>query len=283
MTSRTHHGEALQSFIHLLCYPCSMHCMHCTAAGTCARDGKQDYRRHPRLTLYVPQLGGTLTFLTCETREIADCLDLARLYSAEQRQRRLRSGKVDRSVIVRATGGGSFQYARAFADAGVLLDRRDELACLVGGERHMRPGPPDGPTLILCSAHRHTCWCRMVDRHARVCSGGYSHKCAWPACSFSSRAGGFTGVSFLLRYCDGEAFTVESSLGPARAKPSDGMQTFQKHFLPADPGARYPYLYVNPFPLHTPSLTPSLMDSGRVPSLCAAGWSTSARACRSWR
>lgn len=59
-------------------------------------------------------------------------------------------------------------------------------------------------------------------------------------------------MSFLLRFVDKEAFTVESSLGPARVKPSDGMQTYQKTFLPVDSAGRFPYLCVPP-----PCLTPS--------------------------
>lgn len=73
--------------------------------------------RPPRLTLYVPELGGTLTFLTCETREIADCYDLAKLYSEKQGQNA--SDPSRPPVIVRVTGGGGYQFARGFAEVGI--------------------------------------------------------------------------------------------------------------------------------------------------------------------
>lgn len=73
--------------------------------------------RPPRLTLYVPELGGTLTFLTCETREIADCYDLAKLYSEKQGQNTSDSSSRP-PVIVRVTGGGGYQFARGFAEVG---------------------------------------------------------------------------------------------------------------------------------------------------------------------
>lgn len=65
--------------------------------------------------------------------------------------------------------------------------------------------------------------------------------------------GSTAGVSFLLRFVDKEAFTVDSSLGPARVKPSDGMQNYAKHFVPVDSAGRFPYLCVPPQCTPTPA------------------------------
>jgi pantothenate kinase len=70
----------------------------------------------PRLTLHVPELGGTLTFLTCETRDVGDCYDLARLYS----EKRQNVNGTARPVIVRVTGGGGYQFARGFAEVSMM-------------------------------------------------------------------------------------------------------------------------------------------------------------------
>lgn len=91
--------------------------------------GDREGRRHIALSLKVPALNATLHFFSFETRYIEDCLDFVRNYAeAGTAGHRMRQ-----KLLVRATGGGAYKYASQFRDVGVLLDRRDEMACLVNG------------------------------------------------------------------------------------------------------------------------------------------------------
>mmetsp|Transcript_34941 Transcript_34941/g.109831 ORF Transcript_34941/g.109831 Transcript_34941/m.109831 type:complete len:568 (-) Transcript_34941:247-1950(-) len=107
--------------------------------GTLAGDNGDDTKRtYVELSLKVPALNSTLHFFTFETRYIEDCVDFVRNYAGEEGSTRRRS-----KLLVRATGGGAYKYAQKFQDIGVLLDRRDEMACLVNGISFLMRNVPD--------------------------------------------------------------------------------------------------------------------------------------------
>ncbi|KAI8111302.1 hypothetical protein M9434_004874 [Picochlorum sp. BPE23] len=72
--------------------------------------------------------GGKLRFEKFETSRIHDCMDFI---ENKRLHKRRNSGKPMR---VKATGGGAFKYAELFRERlGIILEREDEMACMVSG------------------------------------------------------------------------------------------------------------------------------------------------------
>lgn len=72
--------------------------------------------------------GGKLRFEKFETSRIEDCMEFI---EKKQLHKRKHSGK---PIRVRATGGGAFKYADLFRERlGIILEREDEMACMVSG------------------------------------------------------------------------------------------------------------------------------------------------------
>ncbi|XP_014490606.1 pantothenate kinase 2 [Vigna radiata var. radiata] len=83
-----------------------------------------------------PILGGRLHFVKFETRKISECLDF--IYSKKLHfgggESRYSDGSTELNAIVKATGGGAHKFADLFKERlGLVLDKEDEMSCLVAG------------------------------------------------------------------------------------------------------------------------------------------------------
>ncbi|XP_076906354.1 pantothenate kinase 2-like [Bidens hawaiensis] len=73
-----------------------------------------------------PILGGRLHFVKFETAKINECLEFIH-------SKQLHRADVDNAVI-KATGGGAYKFANLFKEKlGVVMDKEDEMNCLVAG------------------------------------------------------------------------------------------------------------------------------------------------------
>ncbi|KAK9066476.1 hypothetical protein SSX86_013798 [Deinandra increscens subsp. villosa] len=73
-----------------------------------------------------PILGGRLHFVKFETAKINECLEFIH-------SKQLHRGENDNAVI-KATGGGAYKFADLFKEKlGVVIDKEDEMHCLVAG------------------------------------------------------------------------------------------------------------------------------------------------------
>ena len=81
------------------------------------------------LSVYAPQLHGSLHFFVFETRQISSVIDFL---SRHWPQARAANG-ARRQLRVRATGGGSYKHAEAFRQIGITLETDEELTCTVAG------------------------------------------------------------------------------------------------------------------------------------------------------
>ncbi|KAI7754072.1 hypothetical protein M8C21_009587 [Ambrosia artemisiifolia] len=73
-----------------------------------------------------PILGGRLHFVKFETAKINECLEFIQ-------SKQLHRGDIDNAVI-KATGGGAYKFADLFKEKlGVVIDKEDEMNCLVAG------------------------------------------------------------------------------------------------------------------------------------------------------
>ncbi|CAJ1940143.1 unnamed protein product [Sphenostylis stenocarpa] len=80
-----------------------------------------------------PVLNGRLNFKKFETSKINDCLDFIKSMKLHigGRQPQENPGS---QPIVKATGGGAYKYADLFKERlGIILDKEDEMDCLVAG------------------------------------------------------------------------------------------------------------------------------------------------------
>lgn len=72
--------------------------------------------------------GGKLHFVKFETSKIEECLNFIETKGLHRR------GDSSIPARVKATGGGAFKYADKFRDRlGLILEREDEMGCMVGG------------------------------------------------------------------------------------------------------------------------------------------------------
>ncbi|XP_027918978.1 pantothenate kinase 2-like [Vigna unguiculata] len=83
-----------------------------------------------------PILGGRLHFVKFETRKISECLDF--IYSKKLHfgggESRYSDGSTELNAIIKATGGGAHKFADLFKERlGLILDKEDEMSCLVAG------------------------------------------------------------------------------------------------------------------------------------------------------
>jgi pantothenate kinase len=88
-----------------------------------------------KLAYFVPNLhdsgsndGGKLRFEKFETSRIEECLEFI------ERKRLHKKKDSSQPIRVKATGGGAFKYADVFRERlGIILEREDEMACVVAG------------------------------------------------------------------------------------------------------------------------------------------------------
>ena len=72
--------------------------------------------------------GGKLRFEKFETSRIEDCMEFIERKSLHKRK------NSEKPIRVKATGGGAFKYAEVFRNRlGIILEREDEMACMVAG------------------------------------------------------------------------------------------------------------------------------------------------------
>ena len=72
--------------------------------------------------------GGKLRFEKFETSRIEDCMDFI------ERKRLHKRKNSAQPIRIKATGGGAFKYADLFRERlGIILEREDEMACMVSG------------------------------------------------------------------------------------------------------------------------------------------------------
>ncbi|CAO2829265.1 unnamed protein product [Amaranthus hypochondriacus] len=91
-----------------------------------------------------PILNGKLHFAKFETSKIYECLDFI-----ESRQlhgsscRNQEEGLDKNNAVIKATGGGAYKYADLFKEKfGVILDKEDEMDCLVAGANFLLKAVP---------------------------------------------------------------------------------------------------------------------------------------------
>ncbi|KAK7347021.1 hypothetical protein VNO80_21545 [Phaseolus coccineus] len=83
-----------------------------------------------------PILGGRLHFVKFETTKINECLDF--IYSKRLHfgggESRYSDSSTELNVVIKATGGGAHKFADLFKERlGLILDKEDEMSCLVAG------------------------------------------------------------------------------------------------------------------------------------------------------
>lgn len=72
--------------------------------------------------------GGKLHFVKFETSKVDECIDFIESKGLHRR------GDTSIPARVKATGGGAFKFSEKFRDRlGLILEREDEMACMVGG------------------------------------------------------------------------------------------------------------------------------------------------------
>ncbi|XP_047174522.1 pantothenate kinase 2-like [Vigna umbellata] len=83
-----------------------------------------------------PILGGRLHFVKFETRKISECLDFisSKKLHFGGGESRYSDGSTESNAIIKATGGGAHKFADLFKERlGLVLDKEDEMSCLVAG------------------------------------------------------------------------------------------------------------------------------------------------------
>ncbi|EIE24982.1 fumble-domain-containing protein [Coccomyxa subellipsoidea C-169] len=82
------------------------------------------------------QAGGKIHFVKFETQRIDDCIDFIEAKGLHRTHNG--KGEPDGRVRIVATGGGAFKYADKFEERlGVLLEKEDEMDCLVSGSNFL--------------------------------------------------------------------------------------------------------------------------------------------------
>ncbi|GAB2280468.1 Pantothenate kinase 2, mitochondrial [Dionaea muscipula] len=101
------------------------------------KDGVQNGRNSYR------DLSGRLHFEKFETSKINECLDFILSKQLCRRSCAQPGLLVNNNTIMKATGGGAFKFADLFKEKlGVILDKQDEMSCLVTGVNFLLKAVP---------------------------------------------------------------------------------------------------------------------------------------------
>ncbi|QCD82294.1 pantothenate kinase 1 [Vigna unguiculata] len=81
-----------------------------------------------------PVLNGRLNFKKFETSKINDCLEFIKSMKLHIGGSQPQENPGSQPIAVKATGGGAYKYADLFKERlGIILDKEDEMDCLVAG------------------------------------------------------------------------------------------------------------------------------------------------------
>nr|XP_007153743.1 hypothetical protein PHAVU_003G061300g [Phaseolus vulgaris]ESW25737.1 hypothetical protein PHAVU_003G061300g [Phaseolus vulgaris] len=81
-----------------------------------------------------PVLNGRLSFKTFETSKINDCLEFIKSMKLHIGGSQSQENPGSQPIAIKATGGGAYKYADLFKERlGIILDKEDEMDCLVAG------------------------------------------------------------------------------------------------------------------------------------------------------
>ncbi|XP_014523563.1 pantothenate kinase 1 [Vigna radiata var. radiata] len=81
-----------------------------------------------------PVLNGRLNFKKFETSKINDCLEFIKSMKLHIGGIQPQENPGSQPIAVKATGGGAYKYADLFKERlGIILDKEDEMDCLVAG------------------------------------------------------------------------------------------------------------------------------------------------------
>ncbi|KAJ1423054.1 Type II pantothenate kinase [Sesbania bispinosa] len=79
-------------------------------------------------------LTGRLNFKKFETSKINDCLDFIKTMKLHVGGSQQQENPGSQPIAIKATGGGAYKYADLFKERlGIILDKEDEMDCLVAG------------------------------------------------------------------------------------------------------------------------------------------------------
>lgn len=81
-----------------------------------------------------PVLNGRLNFKKFETSKINDCLDFIKTMKLHLGGSQQHENPGSQPITIKATGGGAYKFADLFKERlGIVLDKEDEMDCLVAG------------------------------------------------------------------------------------------------------------------------------------------------------
>ncbi|MCH92930.1 pantothenate kinase 2-like, partial [Trifolium medium] len=85
-----------------------------------------------------PVLKGRLNFKKFETSKINDCIDFIKTMKLHLGGHQQQENPGSQPISIKATGGGSYKYADLFKERlGIILDKEDEMDCLVAGSNFL--------------------------------------------------------------------------------------------------------------------------------------------------
>ncbi|KAK2354828.1 Pantothenate kinase 1 [Trifolium repens] len=94
-------------------------------------ESKDSSRNHPVLK-------GRLNFKKFETSKINDCIDFIKTMKLHLGGSQQQENPGSQPISIKATGGGSYKYADLFKERlGIILDKEDEMDCLVAGSNFL--------------------------------------------------------------------------------------------------------------------------------------------------